>query len=454
MTGISIDCPDVINFATGLKMDTQQSVYMSEIRSNCCAAYGVTCNSQRVTNIKWNGINLNGVINGTALISCTKLVQLEMTDNQIKGEIPRQWPSSLVFITLFNNQLTGNISVAWPLSLVQLSLQDNQLSGDIPSVWPSTQGAFWAWSNQFTGIPRNWTCNLDTIDLNWNNIAGNLSQVWPARLATLSMGSNSISGKIQANWPSTLTSLSIGSNLLTGTVPSNWPSGISGLGIENNFLTGSLPYFPTSLQYLYVAQNQITGTLKLDLPISFDIGSNFITDIDIGSTKFITFCDISNNPLLASPHLLNLTMCIQNGLYKMSLSTANTASSIKGATTPVLAKSTTISRLRSTTSSLTIENTGLHSISKSLAEVIATLRDIGIASSVEGVGTTNLQELSREITEYHPQSLQNPFSIEIFLRNLVKLLVDSILLFVILSRAPLGREFKKKFRLRILISNA
>ena len=127
---IQIDCPNMINFAFGLGMEAAQHGLWSALLLDCCTASGVTCIGQRVTQIVWSDIGLNGFINGSAIPS--RLTILTLTKNQINGSIPSDLPSGLTKLSLGYNRLTGNIPDSLPNNLIDFSVRGNQMSGDLP----------------------------------------------------------------------------------------------------------------------------------------------------------------------------------------------------------------------------------------------------------------------------------------------------------------------------------
>ena len=188
---VSIDCPNMIQLAFRLGMQSKQPAIWTTLQSDCCTDSDVICASQRVTEILWYSMGLNGVINGTAI------------------------PSSVTYLDLSDNVITGSIPSALPSGLVFLYLHGNQMSGDLPS-------------------------------------------------------------------------------------------------------------FPGTLQFLYLGYpeypgNSFTGTLRLNQPSQLYINDNWITDVVIQDSSAFTFCDLSNNPLLGNPNIVELTMCTQDGLYSAAL---------------------------------------------------------------------------------------------------------------------------------------
>ena len=128
--GISTDCPSLVIFAQGLGMQNKQPGIWTSLQGDCCTASGVTCVSQRVTQIQWGNMGLNGIINGAALPS--NLTNLYLYMNQLNGSIP-SLPSNLTYLHLDLNQLTGSIPTL-PSGLTDLNLGENQLTGNISSL--------------------------------------------------------------------------------------------------------------------------------------------------------------------------------------------------------------------------------------------------------------------------------------------------------------------------------
>ena len=128
----------MIQLAFDLGMQTAQPAIWSALQSDCCD-YGdtrVSCDgSQRVTEIRWYTMGLNGVINGTAIP--TSVTFLHLWGNAITGSIPDLLPSGLLVLDLWGNAITGNIPNVLPSGLITLWLYGNQMSGDLIS-FPST----------------------------------------------------------------------------------------------------------------------------------------------------------------------------------------------------------------------------------------------------------------------------------------------------------------------------
>ena len=140
---VSLDCPNVIQFASNLEMQNKQAAIWSQLQVNCCNTTGITCDgSERVSQIVWSGKELDGTINETAIPS--NVTWLGLSDNLFTGSMPSSLPSLLTTLYLHNNRLTGPIPTSLPIGLSVMYVHGNKLSGDLPSFPPNLQ------LNQFT----------------------------------------------------------------------------------------------------------------------------------------------------------------------------------------------------------------------------------------------------------------------------------------------------------------
>ena len=318
------DCSNLIIFARGLGMQSNQPSIWTQLHSYCCTATGVTCISQRVVQISWNSFGLSGFINGSA-ISSFLLTHLSLSNNQINGSIPVSLPLNLQHLDLSNNLLCNNIPSNLPPSLINFKLYFNQLTGNIPSVLPSGINILQLHNNKLTGSIPILPSALQSLWLQNNLLTGNI-QILPISIQELILAFNLLTGSIPTSLPPDLTNLELSFNILTGNAPSIMPNNLQYLGLAGNKLSGDLPSFPTSLQYVALGyplmsgynstNNKFSGTLRLNQPIDLFIYDNSITDIIVQNSSLLTdtTCDISKNPLLGNPHLANLNMCIQLNL--------------------------------------------------------------------------------------------------------------------------------------------
>eukprot|EP00835_Amoeboradix_gromovi_P005523 NODE_526_length_7226_cov_0.465273.p5 type:complete len:167 gc:universal NODE_526_length_7226_cov_0.465273:2403-2903(+) len=137
ISGVSVDCPNIIALADSLNMQTAQPTMYSPLVISCCNQ--VICDgNQRVTKIPWSSLGLTGSINAAYLPDTLK--QLYLDNNQITGSLPTSWPPGLITIYLINNRFTGSVpsGSSLPPGLGNLYLSGNMLTGSAPSQLPNT----------------------------------------------------------------------------------------------------------------------------------------------------------------------------------------------------------------------------------------------------------------------------------------------------------------------------
>ena len=154
--GVSVDCPNIINLAIGLNMDAKAPVLLNQLKTDCCAASGVTCDgSSRVTAILWDQKGLDGTINGTAFPST--LNTFDVSSNRITGELPTI-PAGMLYFYVGDNRMTGTIPANLPNGLIYLELDTNNFHGDLPdfplSLTALALGYVQSPKNRFSGTLR------------------------------------------------------------------------------------------------------------------------------------------------------------------------------------------------------------------------------------------------------------------------------------------------------------
>ena len=180
--GISLDCPDMINLGFGLNINNYQPTIWTALQVDCCTAEGVTCVADRVTQINWDNLGIDGNINGTAL------------------------PSSLISLFAWNNGISGNLHFGFPPGMTEIGL----------------------WSNYFTGTIPELPNGLLLFDVSWNQLTGNLPLL-PSGLQELHLHGNQLFGDL-STIPPTLRDLTIGwspngwGNLFYGSLTLSQPS--------------------------------------------------------------------------------------------------------------------------------------------------------------------------------------------------------------------------------------
>ncbi|XAR70019.1 Non-specific serine/threonine protein kinase [Bertholletia excelsa] len=171
---------------------------------------GVLCSGSSVTQIKLVGLELGGTL-GSQLSKLHSLKHLDVSVNNIRGEIPYSLPLNATNINLACNNFSANIpsSLTSIRNLRHLNLSHNSLSGPI--------------GNVFDGLH-----NLMEMDLSYNNFSGDL----PSSFGSLT----------------NLNRLFLQNNQFTGSVILLASLPLSDLDIQDNHFSGLLPH---QFQYIH-----------------------------------------------------------------------------------------------------------------------------------------------------------------------------------------------------------
>ncbi|KAL3533896.1 hypothetical protein ACH5RR_007417 [Cinchona calisaya] len=190
---------------------------------------GVSCSGSSVIFIKLHGLELTGNL-GFELFNLHSLKQLDISSNNIQGEIPLGLPYTLTHLNLASNKFSRNIpySLAYMKHLRHLNLSHNALSGVL--------GDF------FAGLE-----SLVEMDLSYNNFNGDLpsSFGYLTNLTSLYLQGNAFTGSViyLANLP--LSDLNIQDNHFSGVIPEQFQS-INNLWFDGNWFDRgeNYPYPP------------------------------------------------------------------------------------------------------------------------------------------------------------------------------------------------------------------
>ncbi|XP_044497187.1 protein STRUBBELIG-RECEPTOR FAMILY 7-like [Mangifera indica] len=164
---------------------------------------GVTCSSQRVTEIKISGLQLTGQL-GWQLSSLTSLTNLDVSNNNLGDSIPYNLPPNLTRLNLEKNNFTGSLPyyISQMTSLEYINLAHNKLQGQLNDIFGQLS-------------------SLSTLDLSSNSLTGNLPESFSSlsSLSSLYLQNNQFTGPIDvlANLP--LDNLNIANNHFTGWIP-------------------------------------------------------------------------------------------------------------------------------------------------------------------------------------------------------------------------------------------
>ncbi|XP_061360937.1 receptor-like protein EIX2 isoform X2 [Gastrolobium bilobum] len=221
------------------------------------------------------------------------LATLDLSNNQIKGQLPDCWKSvnSLLFLDLRNNKLSGRIppSMGTLVKLEALVLRNNSLMGELPSTLkncsnlimldvgenlltgpiPSWIGenmqqliilsmrgnGFFAYEFNITimwkGVERGFKdpeVSLKSIDLSSNNLNGEIPKEvgYLLGLVSLNLSRNNLSGEIppEIGNLSFLEFLDLSRNHFSGKIPSTLSKidRLAELDLSNNSLSGRIPF--------------------------------------------------------------------------------------------------------------------------------------------------------------------------------------------------------------------
>ncbi|KAB1227247.1 Receptor-like protein 12 [Morella rubra] len=210
------------------------------------------------------------------LRSQSNLIELDLSNNQIHGEIP-SWIWKLPILTRLN--LSGNHLVTMEesflnsSSLVYLDLSSNQLQGPLPVLASHFSYLDFSGNNFSSTIPANigsFLAHAFFFSLSKNKLHGSIpaSICNGTGLLVLDLSANSLSGSIPQclmGMCVTLKLLNLGRNHLTGTIFNAFPSlcSLKLLALDGNQLKGELP-------------KSLANCTKLEV---LDIGNNHVEDI-------------------------------------------------------------------------------------------------------------------------------------------------------------------------------
>ena len=234
--------------------------------------YGVTTDqNDRVVELDLSDNGLKGAI-PIELGNLPYLEMLYLSENRLSGPIPSELGalSNLVELELWSNELAGPIpaELSRLANLETLHLGDNKLNGPIPSELGKLANLeeLGLYANQLRGpIPPELgnLSNLMWMDLSDNRLTGPI----PPELANLSF----------------LTMLSIWGNRLSGPIPPELGklTGLIWLGLSMNNLSGDIPPEMgnlSKLKHLYLAGNRLSGCLPA---IWENVEENDIENLDL-----------------------------------------------------------------------------------------------------------------------------------------------------------------------------
>ncbi|CAH2073798.1 unnamed protein product [Thlaspi arvense] len=168
---------------------------------------GVSCSGSSIVDLQLRELKLLGSL-GNQLQHLHNLKNLDVSFNNLEGEIPFGLPPNATHINMAYNNLTQSLPFSLPLmtSLLSLNLSHNSLSGPL--------------GNVFSGL------HIKEMDLSFNNLTGDLPSSFGSlvNLTSLYLQNNRFTGSIIYLTDLPLTDLNIEDNEFSGIIPSHFQS--------------------------------------------------------------------------------------------------------------------------------------------------------------------------------------------------------------------------------------
>ncbi|KAK4594449.1 hypothetical protein RGQ29_018221 [Quercus rubra] len=233
----------------------------------------------KLENLEYLDFSNNSVsINNNAAYALPNLQQLNLSSSNI-SEFPifLRRTTKLVYLDLSNNQIYGRVP-KWlgdvgMNSLYYVNLRGNLLQGPFPTLnFSSTRVIFFS-NNNLTGEIPSLICDaihLEVVDLSHNNLSGMIPKclVNSTALSVLDLRMNSLHGTIPATFAkgNNIRSINLNGNQLEGPLPRSLANCtyLEVLDLGNNKINGAFPYWLGSLrklQVLVIRSNRFQGCI-------------------------------------------------------------------------------------------------------------------------------------------------------------------------------------------------
>ncbi|KAK9229609.1 hypothetical protein WN944_022572 [Citrus x changshan-huyou] len=253
----------------------------------------------------------------------SKLSSLDLSDNQISGEIPYwiwEFSANLVFLNLSHNLLESLQEPYFIAGVGLLDLHSNELQGSIPYMSPNTSYMdysnnnfttipadignfmsgtifFSAANNSLTGVIPQSVCNatyFSVLDLSNNSLSGTIPTCLITNssrtLGVLNLRGNSLNGTLSDRVPGIcgLQILDLNGNQLEGMVPKSLANCkmLQVLDLGNNNFSKKFPCWlknASSLQVLVLRSNNFSGNISCPRN---NVSWPLLQIIDLASNKF------------------------------------------------------------------------------------------------------------------------------------------------------------------------
>lgn len=254
-----------------------------------------------------------------ASVFAEKLRVLDMSHNQLSGNLPDfEFEIGLVTLRLSHNLFTGAVPytlLSTNLGLLEeLDLSNNNLSGEITRVLSTSLVALNVSYNSLSGMIPQKIGSCAIVDLSNNALSGDVSYLhyWSDMLEVLDLSFNHLSGGLidEVSRFVRLRSLNMSHNALFGSIPSDYglfPK-LMYVDLSFNRLNGTVPaafFNSSSLSSLLLSNNDLGGNIPLPAMLPF----NSVLDYPSGTLNFpiqtglvsqLALMDLSNNKLNGS----------------------------------------------------------------------------------------------------------------------------------------------------------
>ncbi|CAA7026859.1 unnamed protein product [Microthlaspi erraticum] len=168
---------------------------------------GVSCSGSSIVDLQLRGLKLLGSL-GNQLQHLHNLKNMDVSFNNLQGEIPFGLPPNVTHLNMAYNNLSQGLPFSLPLmtSLLSLNLSHNSLSGPL--------------GNVFSGL------QIKEMDLSFNNLTGDLPSSFGSllNLTSLYLQNNKFTGSIIYLTDLPLTDLNIEDNQFSGIIPNHFQS--------------------------------------------------------------------------------------------------------------------------------------------------------------------------------------------------------------------------------------
>lgn len=211
-----------------------------------CSWEGISCdNNGKVARVDLPDTNLQGPL-PSELEYLHHLQLLRLHGNSITGTVPTGLLSlsKLIWLDLSENSFTGYLGGENSSPLEILYLHDNEFKGSLP-YFPKVE-RLRIQENEFDNFEKSYATSpvLESLIAYKNNFRGSLPSEWSTPMLTqIDMGSNQWQGGIPVSlWQSSnLEMLLLNNCELAGTLPSRTSTHLQHIWLHSNKLTGTIP---------------------------------------------------------------------------------------------------------------------------------------------------------------------------------------------------------------------